>query len=39
MTLADCVETFGADLRNKSQEVGSERKSETEKVQGKVLDY
>ena len=38
VTLADGVETLGA-VKKKSQEVGTERKSEKEKVQGKVLDH
>ena len=32
VTLADSVETLGVDLENKSQEVGSKRKSEKEEV-------
>ena len=38
VTLADSVETLGVDFENKSQEAGSERKSEKKKVQGEVLD-
>ena len=40
VTVAESVEALGVDLiENKSQEVGSERKSEEKKVQGEVLDY
>ena len=34
VTMADSVETLGVDLRKKSQEVGCERNSEEEEVQG-----
>ena len=39
VTLADSVETLGVRLENKSQEVGSERKSDKKNVQIEVLDY
>ena len=39
LTLADSGETLGLDLRTRVKRLGSERKSEKEKVQGEVLDY
>ena len=39
VTMADSVETFGVDLRKKSQEVGSKRKSEKKEVQSEILAY
>ena len=38
VTMANSVETLGVDLR-KSQEVGSERKSEKKEVQSEILAY
>ena len=39
VTLADSVENSGRRLENKSEKVGSKRKSGEEEVQGEVLDY
>ena len=37
VTMADSVETLGSVFENQSQEVGSERKSKKEEVQGEIL--
>ena len=39
VTMADSVETLGVDFENQSQNVGSERKREKEKVQSVILAH
>ena len=39
VTMADSVETLAVHLTNRSQEVGSERKSKKEEGQGEILAY